>query len=274
MCKQKKEERRSTQKGQSFFPHGITSDTHLPWAVKEGVPGLIPQHCMEASSGQRWSDGAGESRDSNHGGLKCRVWCPSHLSLLVAAGQAQAQGISPCLEWTWPCCCWEGAHLCTAGLGCHTKREEGTMYSLIEKGGEGGLSTASDMSSTRKTGADIRNERSLVSCYRSCSWCPGDLYLTLWAEARVIGTFLPKVLSKHEQSDFWGVISGQGMPLLTPQSLGIIFITDRLLWGKLRQGRSNHCFRAALDLQLQKCQHHKKLNAKWNMSVQGLTQKP
>lgn len=39
--KQKKEERSSTIKGDSFFPHRITSDTHLPWAAKEGVPWLI-----------------------------------------------------------------------------------------------------------------------------------------------------------------------------------------------------------------------------------------
>lgn len=83
---------------------------------------LGTQYCLETSAGQCCSNGAGESRGSSPGGLKCRVWCPSHLSLLVAAGQAQAYGISPCLEWARPCCCREGAHLCTAGLGCHTKR--------------------------------------------------------------------------------------------------------------------------------------------------------
>lgn len=64
-------------------------------------------------------------------------------------------------EWAWPCCCWGAAHLCTAGLGCHAKREEGTMYFLIEKGGEGGLSTASDMGFTTKTGVDIRSRACL-----------------------------------------------------------------------------------------------------------------
>lgn len=151
------------------------------------------------------------------------------------------------LEWAWPWCCCEGAHLCTAGLACHAKREEGTVDFLIWKGGEGGLSTASDMGFT---GVDIRNRKVVwVLLGLSCSWCPGDLYLTLWAEARVICTFLPNSsIQTWTQSHFWGVIFGQGMPLLAPQSLGIIFITDKLLWGKLGQGRSNHCFRAAHDL--------------------------
>lgn len=245
ICKQKKEEERSTKKGDSFFPHRITSDTHLPWAVQEGVPGLIPQYCVEASPGQCWSDGAGESRDSHHRGLKCRVWCPSHLSVLVSAGQAQAQGISPCLEWAWPCCCWEGARLCTAGLGCHNKR-----VLPYRKGRRRWFEHSLRHGHHQKNrGRHQELEIAWVLLGLFCSWCPGELYLTLRAEARVICTFLPNSsFQTWTESDFWGVIFGQGMPLLTPQSLGIIFITDRLLWGKLRQGRSNHCFRAALDL--------------------------
>lgn len=50
ICKQKKEERRNTKKGDSFFPYRITSDTQLPWAVEEGVPGhtvLLGNLCRE-----------------------------------------------------------------------------------------------------------------------------------------------------------------------------------------------------------------------------------
>lgn len=156
ICKQKKEERMSTKKEDSFFPHRITSDTHLPWAVKEGVPGFIPHYCMEASPGQCWSDGAGESRDSSYAlnaGSDVLHISPCWWLLAKLRPKASLR-VSLALQ---PCCCWEGAHLCTAGRGYHAKREEGTMHFLTEKRGEGGLSTASDMGFTTKTGVDIRN---------------------------------------------------------------------------------------------------------------------
>lgn len=85
---------RSTKRENSFFAHRITSEAHLLWALKQGVPRLTLSFvCMKASLAQWWSNGNG----ANVGPICGVCYALCCFSLLVVASLAWAQGIDPCL---------------------------------------------------------------------------------------------------------------------------------------------------------------------------------
>ena len=208
--KQKKKEKRVLKKGDSFFPHRITSDTHLSWAVKEGVPGLTLQFCLcgslSSSMLERWCWWKHRSK----GGLKYRVWCcsclsgcypgsgPRHQSLLRKSelGLPAAGMVHSCAQLAWAARPNEGKGAAISVLPYRKGR------AWIEQSLRHGLHQ-------QKRGRDQELEIAPILLGLSGSWCTGVLYLTLKAETRVICTFLPSSsFPMRTESDFLGVIFG------------------------------------------------------------------
>lgn len=125
---------------------------------------------------------------------------------------------------------------CTAGLSCQTKCGVGTVFPPQERGchfiacleeRKKRLAWAQPQiwASPAKVRQSSGLEIALIPMGPSGSWCTRELHLTLRAETKVIYTFPPSSTFSIWTVIFW-VIFGEGMPLLTAQSLGIIFITN------------------------------------------------
>lgn len=219
----------------SFFAHRITSDAHLLWAVKQGCAQAYLTVLSAWKPPHFYAGAMVLVKAWVKGGLKCRVCYPlCFFSVRVAASLALGPR-------QWFLLRKSELGLSAAGLVhsrpelpdqvggkyCVSSSGEGLPFHCLLRGEEEetGLSTASDLGFASKSEKSSGLEIALITMGPSCSWCTRELHLPLRAETKVIYTFPPSSTFSIWTVIFW-VIFGEGMPLLTPQSLGIIFITN------------------------------------------------